>query len=177
MQQAILKTSFVSTERSWRDIKFYLFGIAFALGNLFLPLAVHAIPNGGVIFLPLFFFTLVAAYSEGLLSGILVAILSPVLNHVVTGMPMAAMMPVVLFKSLLVAILAAGTAKYLRKINLLAIAIIVFIMQSAGGLIEFFLTGNVSRTLSSLQLSIPGMILMIVGGYLLLRVISKFRSN
>ena len=75
MQQAILKTSFVSTERSWRDIKFYLFGIAFALGNLFLPLAVHAIPNGGVIFLPLFFFTLVAAYSEGLLSGILVAIL------------------------------------------------------------------------------------------------------
>jgi hypothetical protein len=105
---SILSVPFVPVRRGFRDAGLYLFSAAFVAGNLALPMAVHTVPQGGLIFLPLFFFTLVAAYSEGLLAGVLVALASPIINHAVTGMPAASMLPIVLFKSLFLAVTAAG---------------------------------------------------------------------
>jgi len=175
--QSILEVSFVPAQRTLSDIKLYLFAFAFALGNLLLPMAVHTIPSGGMIFLPLFFFTLIAAYSDGLLAGILVALLSPLLNHAVTGMPALIMLPTVLFKSLLVAGLAALVSERLRKISFLAIAGIVIAMQVFGGLFDYFISGNAARAIASVTLGFPGMVIMTILGYALLRVIANMREE
>ena len=69
------------------NVKTYLFAVIFAAGNLILPQLIHTIPQGGLIFLPIYFFTLIAAYKYGIHVGILTAMLSPLLNNVLFGMP------------------------------------------------------------------------------------------
>ena len=83
----------------YRDIKAYIAASAFILGNIALPQLFHLIPNGGIIFLPIYFFTLIAAYKYGWKVGLLTAILSPLFNHVLFGMPAMAALPAILFKS------------------------------------------------------------------------------
>ncbi len=174
--QAILDVPFIPAKRLLSDIKLYLFWVVFTLGNLIFPMVVHTIPQGGMIFLPLFFFTLVAAYSEGLLLGVLVAIASPLINHALTGMPMLVMLPSVLFKSIFIAVVASSVAHYLKKISLPAIIFMVVAMQVLGGLFDYVMTGNLERAIGSLKMGVPGMIIMAVGGYVLLRIIAKIRE-
>ena len=42
--------------------KTYVLASLFVLGNLVFPQLAHLIPQGGLIFLPIYFFTLIAAY-------------------------------------------------------------------------------------------------------------------
>jgi hypothetical protein len=168
---------FAPAQRTFRDVKLYLIALAFAAGNLLLPMAVHSIPNGGLIFLPLFFFTLVAAYAEGLGAGLLVALASPLLNHAVTGMPALAMLPVVLLKSLFLAVAAATLARRLGKVSLAAIAGLVLAMQALGALLEWALFGSLAQAAHAAWLGIPGMALMALGGYALLRWIAGLRGK
>ncbi|NMB06126.1 MAG: ECF transporter S component, partial [Bacteroidales bacterium] len=75
---------------SLSNSKTYLFAAIFIIGNLLLPQLAHLIPQGGFIFLPIYFFTLIAAYKYGIHVGILTALLSPLANHLIFGMPPAA---------------------------------------------------------------------------------------
>jgi hypothetical protein len=175
--QVISEVPFIPVQHALRDVKLYLFGFAFSLGNLLLPMTVHTIPDGGAIFLPLFFFTLVAAYSEGFLAGILVAIASPLINYAVTGMPTLEMLPTVLFKSLLVAVLAASISKHQKKLSFVTIAMIILAMQAFGGIFEYFFSGNALRVMISLKLGIPGMFIMAIGGYAVLRLMAKMHGG
>jgi hypothetical protein len=168
---------FVPARHSFRETQLYLFVLAFATGNLLLPMAVHTIPNGGLIFLPLFFFTLVAAYSEGLNTGLPVALASPLLNHALTGMPTATMLPVILIKSLFIAVAAAYLARHLGRISLAAIAGLVVAMQTLGLMVEWALSGNLAQAAHAALLGIPGMILMTLGGYALIRFIAALREK
>ena len=84
---------------SFSSVKTYLFALLFVAGNLLLPQLAHFVPNGGPTLLPIYFFTLIAAYKFGLKTGLLTAILSPVLNHLFFGMPILAFLPVILIKS------------------------------------------------------------------------------
>ena len=63
------------------NVKTYLFALLFVAGNIALPQLCHLIPYGGPTLLPIYFFTLIAAYKYGFLVGLLTAILSPVINH------------------------------------------------------------------------------------------------
>ncbi|MEG1999322.1 MAG: ECF transporter S component, partial [Bacteroidales bacterium] len=58
---------------SYREYKTYLFSVFFIGGNIILPQLCHLIPNGGLIFLPIYFFTLIAAYKYGITVGVLTA--------------------------------------------------------------------------------------------------------
>jgi len=175
--QTIQGVSFVPAQRTLTDIKLYLFTCAFVLGNLIFPMIVHTIPNGGLIFLPLFFFTLVAAYSEGFLAGILVAVASPLINYAVTKMPPMVMLPTILFQSLLIAVSAAFISSWLKKIDFSAIAIIVVATQILAGFFDYFISGSVASAIHTVELGIPGMIIMAVGGYVLLKIIAKMRAE
>ena len=44
------------------SVKTYLAAALFVLGNLALPQLFHLVPKGGIIWLPIYFFTLVGAY-------------------------------------------------------------------------------------------------------------------
>ena len=75
------------------NAKTYLFASLFVVGNLVFPQLAHLVPNGGFILLPIYFFTLIAAYKYGIHVGLLTAILSPVANNLIFGMPPSAVLP------------------------------------------------------------------------------------
>ena len=63
------------------NVMTYLFVLLFVAGNIALPQLCHLVPAGGPTLLPIYFFTLIAAYKYGFKVGLLTALLSPVINH------------------------------------------------------------------------------------------------
>lgn len=98
------------------NVKTYLFALLFVAGNIALPQLCHLVPAGGPTLLPIYFFTLIAAYKYGFKVGLLTALLSPVINHLLFAMPAAAVLPAILIKSGLLAGTAALAARYAKNI-------------------------------------------------------------
>ena len=65
---------------NYRESKTYAAAALFVVGNILLPQLCHLMPQGGLVWLPIYFFTLVAAYKYGLTAGLLTAVASPVVN-------------------------------------------------------------------------------------------------
>ena len=93
------------------QLKTYLFVTLFVAGNIIFPQLCHLIPNGGHIFLPIYFFTLIASYKYGMKVGVMTAVLSPAVNSILFGMPAAAVVPSIMIKSVFLAIAASWVAE------------------------------------------------------------------
>lgn len=159
-----------------RDRAFYFWSAAFIAGNLVLPQLCHLAALGGKMVLPIYFFTLIAACRCGWRAGVLTAIASPFLNHALFGMPPAAVLPVILVKSLLIAAiapLALHVCRYSRRLLPLALLLTVIGYQTLGGLFEWTWTGSLAAALQDARLGWPGMLFQIVGGWLVLRGLEK----
>ncbi len=158
---------------SYKEVKTYLFALLFIIGNIALPQICHLVPGGGLTWLPIYFFTLIAAYKYGLRVGLLTAILSPLLNSALFGMPPIAVLPAILIKSTLLAGAAAYAAHRFQKISLLAIVGVVLAYQVIGTLIEWAVVQDFAVAIQDFRIGIPGMLVQIFGGYALLRAIAK----
>lgn len=155
------------------NAKTYLFATIFVIGNLLLPQLAHLIPQGGFIFLPIYFFTLVAAYKYGIHVGLLTAVLSPLANHLLFGMPPAAVLPAIIIKSAILAISAAWLAKRFQKVSLVAILLAILAYQVIGTAAEWAMTQNLMVALQDFRLGVPGMLIQLVGGYFVLKALAK----
>lgn len=169
-----LITTFKPMSLGLSNLRTYWFGAIFILGNLLLPQLCHFIPDGGKMWLPIYFFTLLAAYKFGLRVGLLTAIFSPVLNCLLFGMPPVAVLPVLLIKSSLLAGVAAGVAYYTQKLSLLHIAVVVVAYQVLGGMAEWLLTGSLGTALQDFTRGLPGILFQIIGGWLALKGLAKY---
>jgi hypothetical protein len=156
----------------FRDLRLYGFVAVFSVGNLAAPMAVHSIPQGGLIFLPIFFFTLVAAYRFGFAAGALTAVASPVLNYALTGMPASDMLVSVLVKSLLIAAIASLLASRSGRLSLWPLLLAAATMQLAGFGFDLARGGSLSAGLDALRLGLPGVAIMGFGGYAVLRLLA-----
>lgn len=151
-------------------VKTYLTALLFVMGNVVLPQLCHLVPQGGMIFLPIYFFTLIGAYKFGWRVGVLTALFSPLVNSALFGMPAVALLPVILVKSTLLALAAAWVASRLRAWNLfLQLVLVVLAYQLLGGLFEWAWTGSLASALQDWCLGMPGMCLQIIGGYLFVK--------
>lgn len=155
------------------NVKTYLFTILFVVGNLILPQLAHLIPQGGFIFLPIYFFTLIAAYKYGIHVGILTAILSPLANSLIFGMPVVAMLPAIMVKSVFLAIAASLLAKRFEKVSIVAIILAVLAYQIFGTIVEWILVNDFMVAIQDFRIGIPGILLQIVGGYFVLKALQK----
>lgn len=151
----------------------YLFASLFIIGNIALPQLCHLFHLGGPTLLPIYFFTLVGAYKYGAKVGLLTAVLSPVINSALFGMPAIAVLPAILAKSTLLAIAAGYIAGRTKEITLLAMLITVLFYQLTGTLVEWGITQDFYLAVQDFRIGIPGMLLQIFGGYALLKAISK----
>lgn len=158
---------------SYKEVKTYLFALLFIIGNIALPQICHLIPGGGLTWLPIYFFTLIAAYKYGLRVGLITALLSPLLNSALFGMPPVAVLPAILIKSTLLAGAAAYAAHRFGKVSLLAIVGTVLAYQVVGTLIEWAVVQDFAVAIQDFQIGIPGMLVQIFGGYAVLRAIAK----
>lgn len=154
------------------ELKTYLFVTLFVAGNILLPQLCHLIPNGGKIFLPIYFFTLIASYKYGIKVGLLTAVLSPVINSLLFGMPTLAILPAILTKSVVLAIAAALVSNKTQKVSLLTLLIVVLSYQVVGTLAEWIMTSSFYLAIQDFRLGIPGMMLQLFGTYFIL-ILSK----
>ena len=156
------------------ELKSYSFALLFVAGNIILPQVCHLIPMGGMMLLPIYFFTLIAAYKYGFFTGLLTAVASPIINHLLFGMPAAEMMPIILIKSALLATAAAYMAQRTKEIKLQNIFLVILFYQGLGMIAEFALTSSFSAAMQDIRIGFPGMLLQLVGGFFCLKVISKW---
>ena len=155
------------------DYRTYLFASLFIVGNIILPQLAHLVPNGGFIFLPIYFFTLIAAYRYGIVAGLLTAVLSPLANHWLFAMPPAEVLPVILTKSVLLAVAASFAAKYFKQVSLLALLLVVLAYQIVGTAVEWAILKDFSVAISDFRIGLPGMLLQVFGGYVFLKALAK----
>ena len=158
---------------SFREAKTYLFATLFVAGNIVLPQVAHLVPGGGFTWLPIYFFTLIAAYKYGLRVGLLTAVLSPLVNSALFGMPVVAMLPAILVKSTLLAVSASYFAHKAGKISLLAILAAIVSYQIIGSTIEWAMVGNFTVAVQDFRIGVPGMLVQLFGGYFVLKALAK----
>lgn len=158
---------------NYSQAKTYLVVALFVVGNLVLPQLFHIIPSGGKIFLPIYFFTLIAAYKYGWKAGLLTAILSPLVNALLFGMPHMGALPIILIKSGLLAVAAGYAAHKFGKITIPVLIGVVLSYQIVGCMAEWIMEKSFFEGIQDFRLAIPGMLLQIFGGYFVLKAIAK----
>lgn len=155
------------------EAKTYVAAVLFVLGNIALPQLFHLVPKGGMIWLPIYFFTLVGAYKYGWRVGLLTAVASPLLNSALFGMPMAAALLAILTKSVLLAVAAGFAASHYRKVSLPLLIGVVAFYQFTGTLAEWAMSGSMYSALQDFRMGLPGMALQILGGYAFIKYIIR----
>ena len=139
----------------YSNARTYLMAALFIAGNMALPQLFHLIPQGGITWLPIYFFTLIGAYKFGWKVGLLTAILSPIINSLLFGMPLAA---------------AAGWAAHrFNRISLPILLAVVLFYQVAGTLGEWAMVGSFFQAVQDFRIGLPGMAMQVVGGYALIK--------
>lgn len=170
----ILSIPFNQQQLKLANWKTYSITLIFIAGNLILPQLVHTIPKGGFIFLPIYFFTLIASYKFGINAGILTGIGSPLVNHFLFGMPPSPVLLPIIIKSFLLALIASLVAKKFSRVSLLLLVVVVLSYQIVGSAVEWLLSKSFQNAMQDFTLGIPGMLLQVVGGFLILKALKKY---
>ena len=152
------------------ELKTYLFVFLFVAGNIILPQLCHLIPDGGKMFLPIYFFTLMASYKYGVKVGLMTAVLSPVINSLFFGMPALALLPAILTKSVVLALAASFVANKTQKVSIVNLLIVVLAYQCVGTLAEWAMTSAFYVAIQDFRLGNPGMLMQLFGTYFLLKL-------
>ncbi len=153
----------------YRELRTYLAAALFVVGNIVLPQLAHLIPQGGVTWLPIYFFTLIGAYKYGWRVGLLTAVASPLLNSWLFGMPAPQVLPAILMKSVVLAVAAGFAARRFRAVTLPLMLAVVLTYQVVGTFGEWALTGSFYAAAQDFRVGLPGMALQVVGGYWFIR--------
>lgn len=158
----------------YKHAKTYRVAALFVAGNILLPQLCHLVPQGGVTWLPIYFFTLIGAYKYGWRVGLLTALASPLVNSALFGMPAVAGLPAILFKSVLLALAAGVAATHYKRASVLLLAGVVLAYQVVGTLGEWAMVGSFHTAVQDFRIGLPGMLVQIAGGWLVInRLIRK----
>ena len=156
---------------NYGEVKTYVWTAVFVACNLVLPQLFHLIPQGGVIFSPLSLVILAGAYKFGWKTGLLAALLSPLVNHSLTGMPAWEVLPVMTLKLAVLAVVAGLVAQHFKAVSVLLLIGVVLASKAIGGMGELLLTGGVDATTADFIVGWPGLLLQVVGAWLILKYI------
>ena len=149
----------------YSEVKTYLMASLFVIGNLILPQCFHLFPQGGMVWLPIYFFTLVGAYKYGWKVGLLTAVFSPLANAYLFGMPTLTVLPAILTKSVLLAVGAGYAARRFQTVSIGLLAEVVLFYQMVGTLAEWAYTGSLEMALQDFRIGVPGMLSQVFVGY------------
>ena len=101
--------------------------------------------------------------------GLLAALASPLVNHLITGMPAMSVLPVMTLKLAVLALVAGFTAQHFRRATIPLLIGVVLLTELLGGLGELALMGGIDATIQDFTVGWPGMLLQIVGTYLIVK--------
>ena len=155
---------------NYDEAKTYMWATVFVACNLVLPQVFHLIPQGGIIFSPLSLVILAGAYKFGWKTGLLAALLSPSVNHLLTGMPATEVLPVMTMKLAVLDVIAGLRAQYFKKASLPIIIGVVLVCKAVECVGELLLTGGIEATVTDFTMGWPGLLLQVFGTWLLLKL-------
>lgn len=153
---------------SLTDYRTYGFAALFVIGNILFPQLCHLIPQGGLIFLPIYFFTLIGAYRFGLNVGLLTAIVSPLVNCFFFGMPPVASLPAIMVKSVALALAASFISRKYARVSVPLLLITVVAYQVVGMTFEC-LKYDAAHATQDVRLGYPGLLIQVLIGYVVLK--------
>jgi hypothetical protein len=156
---------------NYDEAKTYLWAAVFVACNLVLPQVFHLIPEGGIIFSPLSLVILVGAYKFGWKTGLLAAVASPLVNHALTGLPATEVMGVMAMKLAVLAIVAGLAAQHFKSVALPLLVGVVLVSKAIGCLGELALTGGIDATIADFTIGWPGLLLQVLGAWLILKFV------
>lgn len=154
---------------NYDEAKTYLWAAVFVACNLVLPQVFHLIPQGGIIFSPLSLVILAGAYKFGWKTGLLAALASPLVNHLITGMPAWQVMPVMTMKLAVLALVAGLAARRFKTVSLPLLVGVVLVSMAVGCLAELAVTGGMAATIQDFTVGWPGLLLQVFGTWLILK--------
>lgn len=139
----------------------YLKASAFVLLSVLVPQLMHQFSLAGTIFLPILFFTFFAAIRFGWAVGLLSAVASPLVSHVLTGMPPGIILYVVLAQCVAIALLTGAFTKGSYQISFIRILAIIGVYQLIAFSMESLLLNGPADALYGVKSTIPGMIIQL----------------
>lgn len=141
----------------------------FILSNIGLPHLFHLIPGGGIMFLPIYFFTAFAAVCYGKWTGILTAAMSPLLGYLIFGMPQFVLLPDMILKGVLLSVVLAEFLSRVRTLvaSITAVPLAVLSAWLLAGLLELPIRSH-EIAFQDFFTGIPGLLLMTLAGWLAL---------
>lgn len=158
----------------YNHAKTYWIAALFVAGNILFPQLCHLLPQGGMRWLPIYFFTLIGAYKYGWRVGLLTALASPLVNSALFGMPPVEGLPAILLKSVLLAGAAGYAALHFKRASLVLLTGVILAYQIVGTLGEWAMKGDFWLAIQDFRIGLPGMLVQIAGGWLFInRVIRK----
>lgn len=157
---------------TFTDIRLYLISSLFIAGNLLFPWVLHHFGSSGQIFLPLYFFSLLAGLAFGWRCGLFTGLVSPLLSYLYSGMPILAILPFVLLKSTILGGVSGLLTEKSSKIFVAAF-LAVAITQISGSPVIYLVTHNSRLGLLDITSGYPGLLLQIFLAPLLARLIRR----
>lgn len=168
-----MQTTLKLQSLQFNNVRTYLAASLFIIANIVMPQIFHLVHQGGVTWLPIYFFTLVGAYKYGWRVGLLTAVASPVLNSLFFGMPAAAGLPAIILKSVLLTVFAGYAATRFNKASIALLVAVVLGYQITGTLGEWAIKGDFFLACQDFRIGIPGMLLQIFGGWIFINFIIR----
>ena len=156
---------------NYDEVKTYLWTTVFVACNLVLPQLFHLIPQGGIIFSPLSLVILTGAYKFGWKTGLLAAVLSPLVNHLITGLPAWDVLQVMTLKLVILAMVAGLAAQHFKTVSLPLLIGVVLVSKAIGCLGEMLLTGGIEATIADFTIGWPGLLMQVIGAWLILKFV------
>jgi hypothetical protein len=156
---------------NYDEVKTYMWAAIFVVCNLVLPQVFHLIPQGGIIFSPLSLVILAGAYKFGWKTGLLAALLSPTVNHLLTGMPAWSILPVMTMKLAVLALVAGLVAQRFKTVNLPLLIGVVLVCKAIEAVGELALTGGIAATIADFTIGWPGLLLQVFGTWFILKYV------
>ena len=143
--------------------------LLFIAANIGLPHLFHMIPGGGIMFLPIYFFTAVAAVLYGRSMGMFTALMSPLMGYLIFGAPRLALIPDMMLKGVLLSLFITILLSKCRSVRYRYMAIPAGVVSAwaVAGIVEWPFSG-LPFAFQDFFTGIPGLCFMTIGGWIAL---------
>ena len=93
------------------------------------------------------------------------------MNHTITGMPAWNVLPVMVVKLMILAMIAGLTAEYFKKVSITLLVGVVLVSMALGALGELLFTGGITASIQDVTVGWPGILLQVLGSWLILKYV------
>lgn len=163
---------------AFTEIRLYLLSSLFISLSIGLPFLLHQFGISGQIFLPLYLFSLLAGMTFGYRCGLLVGIFAPLISFALSGMPVMAILPFVIFKSLTIGLTSGILSEKLNWKNyFLTGAVSAGLTQALGILVILLITQKSNMAFADFKIGYIGIIAQLAAVPLLSAYISRWKQN